>query len=250
MAQEIAYGLHAVEELLRRRPSPVSTLLLQKGRADKRLHALLKLADASGIAQRRVDRKVLDEMAKGRHQGVVAELEESVRQTADLRWSLPELVQRIESDSAALVLVLDGVTDPHNLGACLRSADAAGVTAVVTPKDNAADIGPVVRKVACGATETVPLVRVTNLVRALDALKNAGLWIYGAAGEAEHSIYSQRIEGPVALVMGAEGAGLRRLTRERCDFLIKLPMQGTVSSLNVSVATGICLFEICRQRTQ
>lgn len=248
MAAELAYGLHAVEELLRRRPSPVRALLLQKGRDDRRLHALLALANASGIEQRRVERKQLDELAQGRHQGVVAELEPGATQNSELRWSEAELVKNLRDKPSALVLVLDGVTDPHNLGACLRSADAAGVTAVLTPKDNAADLGPVVRKVACGATETVPLVRATNLARALDQLKEAGLWIYGAAGEAQSSIYETRFDGPIALVMGAEGKGLRRLTRERCDFLIKLPMAGSVSSLNVSVATGVCLFEIGRQR--
>jgi 23S rRNA (guanosine2251-2'-O)-methyltransferase len=145
--------------------------------------------------------------------------------------------------------VLDGVTDPHNLGACLRSADAAGVSAVVIPKDRSADITAVVRKVACGATEAVPLVRVTNLARTLQALKAAGVWIYGAAGEAERSLYSLDLRGRVALVMGAEGHGLRRLTRECCDELMSLPMAGSVSSLNVSVAAGVSLFEAVRQRS-
>ena len=144
--------------------------------------------------------------------------------------------------------MLDGVTDPHNLGACLRSADAAGVDAVIVPKDRSADLTPTVRKVACGAAEVVPFVRVTNLSRALAALKERGIWVYGAAGEAEKTIYDSDLHGPMALVMGAEGSGLRRLTRENCDFLVKLPMAGLVSSLNVSVATGVCLFEAVRQR--
>ncbi|MCB1854974.1 MAG: 23S rRNA (guanosine(2251)-2'-O)-methyltransferase RlmB, partial [Halieaceae bacterium] len=148
----------------------------------------------------------------------------------------------------ALLLVLDGVTDPHNLGACLRSADAAGVDAVIVPRDRAADLSPVSRKVACGAAEVVPFVRVTNLARTLQALKERGVWLYGTAGEAQQSLYASDLTLPLALVMGAEGAGMRRLTREQCDFLVSLPMAGSVSSLNVSVASGICLFEARRQR--
>jgi 23S rRNA (guanosine2251-2'-O)-methyltransferase len=247
MSRERAYGLHAVEELLRSRPEVVTRLLVAKGREDRRLSRVLALADAGGVPVEPVARKVLDGLVSGRHQGAVAELEGNSG-SGDLRWSEAQLIEAVSGRRDALVLVLDGVTDPHNLGACLRSADAAGVDAVVTPKDNAADITPVVRKVACGATETVPLVRVTNLARALDGLKEAGLWLYGAAGEAEASLYQSDLSGPVALVMGAEGKGLRRLTREHCDVLVKLPMAGVVSSLNVSVATGVCLFEIVRQR--
>lgn len=245
---ERAFGLHAVEELLRRQPASVSSLYLAKGRDDKRMQALLQLADRAGVPIQRLARGKLDALVPGRHQGVVAELGAGGDAGQDLRWSEKQLLQAVDGNAAALVLVLDGVTDPHNLGACLRSADAAGVTAVVTPKDNAADITGVVRKVACGATESVPLVRVTNLARTLDQLKGAGVWIYGTAGEADTDIYSADLRGPVALVMGAEGPGMRRLTRERCDVLVKLPMAGVVSSLNVSVATGVCLFEIQRQR--
>jgi 23S rRNA (guanosine2251-2'-O)-methyltransferase len=154
----------------------------------------------------------------------------------------------IERADKPLLLVLDGVTDPHNLGACLRSADAAGVTAVIVPKDNAASITPVVRKVACGAAEVVPFIQVTNLARTLKQLQDARVWIVGTTGEADESLYQQDLKGPIAIVMGAEGAGMRRLTKEHCDFLVKLPMAGSVSSLNVSVATGICLFEAVRQR--
>ncbi|WP_439107131.1 23S rRNA (guanosine(2251)-2'-O)-methyltransferase RlmB [Congregibacter sp.] len=248
MATEYAFGLHAVEELLRRQPKSVSRLWLQKGRDDGRMQALLVLASNADVPISRLPRGKLDELVSGRHQGVVAELGENTAGQSDLRWSEAQLQQALSDEPQALVLVLDGVTDPHNLGACLRSADAAGVTAVIVPKDNAADITAVVRKVACGATETVPLVRVTNLARSLDTLKAAGVWIYGTAGEVGVSLYSTEFSGPVALVMGAEGAGMRRLTRERCDFLISLPMAGAVSSLNVSVATGVCLFEIRRQR--
>jgi 23S rRNA (guanosine2251-2'-O)-methyltransferase len=245
---ERAFGLHAVEELLRRQSASVSCLYLAKGRDDKRMQALLKIADSAGVPVRRMARNKLDDLVPGRHQGVVAELGAEAETGSDLRWDEKQLLQAVDGNPTALVLVLDGVTDPHNLGACLRSADAAGVTAVVTPKDNAADITGVVRKVACGATESVPLVRVTNLARMLDQLKDAGVWIYGTAGEADTDLYSADLSGPVALVMGAEGPGMRRLTRERCDVLVRLPMAGAVSSLNVSVATGVCLFEIQRQR--
>ena len=184
-----------------------------------------------------------------RHQGVIAELRAGPDGSPhDLRWSEARLLEALRGQARALVLVLDGVTDPHNLGACLRSADAAGATAVVIPKDRAADLTGAVRKVACGATESVPLVRVTNLARCLDKLQAAGLWLFGAADEAREDLYAKDLTGPLALLVGSEGDGLRRLTRERCDFLVRLPMAGAVSSLNVSVATGICLFEIGRQR--
>ena len=184
-----------------------------------------------------------------RHQGVIAALRAGPDGSPhDLRWSEARLLEALRGQARALVLVLDGVTDPHNLGACLRSADAAGATAVVIPKDRAADLTGAVRKVACGATESVPLVRVTNLARCLDKLQAAGLWLFGAAGEAREDLYAKDLTGPLALLVGSEGGGLRRLTRERCDFLVRLPMAGAVSSLNVSVATGICLFEIARQR--
>jgi 23S rRNA (guanosine2251-2'-O)-methyltransferase len=145
-------------------------------------------------------------------------------------------------------LILDGVTDPHNLGACLRNADAAGVQAIIVPKDNAAQITPTVRKVAVGAVESIPLVQVTNLARTMKHLQQKGVWIIGTAGETDTCLYDVKLTGSLALVMGAEGKGMRRLTREHCDQLVKLPMAGMVSSLNVSVATGICLFEMVRQR--
>jgi 23S rRNA (guanosine2251-2'-O)-methyltransferase len=189
MAPEYAFGLHAVDELLRSKPRSVSRLWLQKGRDDQRMQAILALADRAGIPISRLTRAKLDDLVSGgRHQGVVAELGGEQATTADLRWSESELIAALTDNPDALLLVLDGVTDPHNLGACLRSADAAGVTAVITPKDNAADITGVVRKVACGACESVPLVRVTNLARTLDALKSAGVWLYGAAGEADQSL--------------------------------------------------------------
>lgn len=245
MSDDYSYGLHAVEELLRRHPERVGELLLQGGRDHPKAAGLQLLAEAAGIAVRQHPRSELDALVDGRHQGVVARL---VSGGTDLRWSEAQLMAALDDHPAPLLLVLDGVTDPHNLGACLRSADAAGCAAVIIPRDKSADITPVVRKVACGATETVPLVRVTNLARCLQALKRAGVWLYGTAGEAGRSLYELDLRGPVALVMGAEGKGLRRLTRETCDELVSLPMAGAVSSLNVSVATGVCLFEARRQR--
>jgi 23S rRNA (guanosine2251-2'-O)-methyltransferase len=242
------FGLHAVGEVLRRRPEAVTGLLVAQGRADRRLRELLGLAERADVPVQRLPREALDARVDGRHQGVVATLAAAGASEQDLRWGEAQLFAAIEAQRNVLLLVLDGVTDPHNLGACLRSADAAGVQAVVIPKDRAADITPVVRKVACGATATVPLVRVTNLARCLDGLKERGVWLYGAAGEAEQSLYGCDLTGAVAIVMGAEGKGLRRLTRESCDALVSLPMAGSVSSLNVSVATGVCLFEVVRQR--
>ena len=241
---ELVFGLHAVDALLRRQPESVSRVLLQAGRRDKRIAALRELAANQGVAVEELPRDALDRKVSGRHQGAVAEVIGATR-----AWDESMLWQRLaELERAPLVLVLDGVTDPHNLGACLRSADAAGVDAVIVPRDKSADLTPTVRKVACGAAETVPFVRVTNLARALEGLKERGIWLYGAAGEAEASLYDSDLSGPAAIVMGAEGGGLRRLTREACDHLVKLPMAGSVSSLNVSVATGICLFEVVRQR--
>ena len=188
-------------------------------------------------------RSDLDALASGRHQGVAALCEGAGVQDENYLFALLQ-----ELDEPPFLLVLDGVTDPHNLGACMRSADAAGVQTVIVPKDNAVGVTPTVQKVACGAAETVPLVVVTNLSRTLKQLQDQGLWIVGTAGEAEQLVYDVDLKGPMALVMGAEEKGLRRLTRENCDLLVKLPMAGVVSSLNVSVATGICLFEAVRQR--
>lgn len=246
------YGIHAVDSLLRQNPGSVQRLLAQQGREDKRVGALLELARNQGVVVVREPRRVLDELVKGRHQGIVAEtlaLTSSGDAAQPNLWQEADLMRMVDEKTApVLLLVLDGVTDPHNLGACLRSADAAGVDAVVVPKDKAADLTAVSRKVACGAAEVVPFVRVTNLSRTLQALKERGVWLFGTAGEAENTIYDNDLTVSMALVMGAEGSGLRRLTREQCDFLVRLPMAGSVSSLNVSVATGVCLFEALRQR--
>lgn len=250
--QQYIYGIHAVDSLLRQNPKSVQRLWAQQGRDDKRIGALLELAQNQGVPVARETRRAMDEMAKGRHQGVVAEVS-AVSVSGDTGqanlWQEVDLLRAVDAkEGPMLLLVLDGVTDPHNLGACLRSADAAGVDAVIVPRDKSADLSPVSRKVACGAAEVVPFVRVTNLSRTLQALKERGVWLFGAAGEAENSIYDKDLSVSMALVMGAEGSGLRRLTREQCDFLVRLPMAGSVSSLNVSVATGVCLFEAQRQR--
>ena len=240
---QLIFGIHAVSSLLERQPERVEQLFVQGGRGDKRMEALLAMAERAGLAIARLDRKELDEMVSGKHQGVVARSKGSpLLRERDLDMLLDGL------DHPPLLLILDGVTDPHNLGACLRTADAAGVDAVIVPKDNAAGLNATARKVACGAAEVMPFVQITNLARTLKSLQERGVWIYGTAGEAEQEIYDVDMAGPVALIMGAEGKGMRRLTREHCDYLIKLPMSGSVSSLNVSVATGVCLYEIGRQR--
>jgi len=247
------YGIHAVDSLLRQNPKSVQRLWVQQGRDDKRITSLLQLAQNQGVPVARQPRQDLDEMVSGRHQGVVAEALNAPpvhgEPTQPNLWREADLLKVVQDkEGPVLILVLDGVTDPHNLGACLRSADAAGVDAVVVPKDKSADLNPTVRKVACGAAEVVPFVRVTNLSRTLKALQERGVWLYGTAEDAEKSIYDSDLRTSMALVMGAEGIGMRRLTREQCDYLVRLPMGGSVGSLNVSVATGICLFEAVRQR--
>jgi len=253
LSVQYVYGIHAVDSLLRRHPQTVLRLVLQAGRDDKRIAGLHDLARNQGVAVVREARAALDRLVAGRHQGAIAELRgDAAADTlppASNLWRENELLQLVENKAGpVLILVLDGITDPHNLGACLRSADAAGVDAVVVPKDNSADITPVVRKVACGAAEAVPFVQVTNIARALQALKARGVWVFGADGGAEKSLYNSDLTTDIAIVMGAEGTGLRRLTKAQCDHLVRLPMAGSVSSLNVSVATGIALFEAVRQR--
>jgi len=241
---ELIYGMHAVDALLEKQPERVIEVYALKGRDDERLNAVLAKAREWGISVQFMQRKALDDKsADEQHQGIIARVKAvKILTDNDLDACIDNL------NVPPFLLILDGVTDPHNLGACLRSADAAGVHAVIIPKDNSASLTPVVRKVACGAAESVPLIHVTNLARTMRALQDKGIWIYGTAGEATQNIYDCKLEGGMALAMGAEGKGLRRLTREHCDELIKLPMAGSVSSLNVSVATGVCLFEVVRQR--
>ncbi|WP_188149707.1 23S rRNA (guanosine(2251)-2'-O)-methyltransferase RlmB [Teredinibacter waterburyi] len=242
MKQELVFGIHAVQSLLNAAPDRVQELVVSQGRQDQRLKNVLSLADTCGKPVRYLDRRDLDELCDGNHQGVIAYASQAKA------YNEQALYDMLDDGSNPLILILDGVTDPHNLGACLRSADAAGVDAVVIPKDNSVGLTDVVRKVACGAAETVPLIAVTNLARSMKKMQEKGLWIAGAAGEAEQSIYEADLSGPRAIVMGAEGSGMRRLTRETCDDLVKIPMAGSVSSLNVSVATGVILYEVVRQR--
>jgi 23S rRNA (guanosine2251-2'-O)-methyltransferase len=244
MNEESVYGLHAVRALIERRPRAVRRVLLQAGRSDRRVQELIELARTHGIALETRPGAELDALAGGGvHQGALARVEPAAPLAEE------ELLMRLDGAAPApLVLVLDGVQDPHNLGACLRVADGAGANAVVVPRDRAAGLTPVVRKVAAGAAESVAFTQVTNLARFLKALKDAGLWVVGADGEAETDYAAADLKGPLALVLGAEGGGMRRLTRENCDFLVRLPMRGAVESLNVSVAAGILLYESLRQR--
>ena len=245
MAGPVTYGIHAVRVLLARNPERVRRLLVASGRDAGRLVELKSLAQRAGVQVIASDDSSLDKLAEGgRHQGVVAEI---VPRASDPETQLEEALEAAEG--APLLLVLDGVQDPHNLGACLRSADAAGVTAVIAPRDRAAGLTPVARKVAAGAAETVPFVPVVNLARVLRDLQGRGIWLVGTDDTADKTLFEADLTGPVALVMGSEGEGLRRLTRECCDQLVSIPMAGAVESLNVSVATGIVLFEAVRQRT-
>jgi 23S rRNA (guanosine2251-2'-O)-methyltransferase len=243
---ERVFGLHAVGSLLQRDPARVSVLLALESRTDTRMTEVLQLAEKAKVPVRRVSRRELDELVAGvSHQGVVAET------GAALSLGEKELPAFLEAlGGGAFLLVLDGVQDPHNLGACLRSANAAGVDAVIIPRDRSAPLNATARKVACGAAESLPVIRVTNLARTLRFLREAGVWIYGATGDAESSLYETDFCGPLALVLGGEGRGLRRLTREHCDGLLSIPMAGSISSLNVSVAAGVFLFEVRRQRAQ
>ena len=249
MAQihEWLYGIHALTAVLEREPQRILEIYIAKGRDDERLHTLINLARKNGLGIQFCNKKILDDKAQGEsHQGVVARAQPAKTLSEN---DLDEIITHAQNmGKAPFLLVLDGVTDPHNLGAVLRSADAAGVDAVIVTKDKSASLNATVRKVACGAADVIPLIQVTNLSRTLAELQEKAIWVVGTAGEATQSVFDCKMNGPIALVMGAEGKGMRRLTRERCDELIKLPMHGTVSSLNVSVATGICLYEILRQR--
>jgi 23S rRNA (guanosine2251-2'-O)-methyltransferase len=235
--------------VLERHPERVLAVRAVESRGNARMQEIERLATAAGHRVQRIDaRSLAQRLGDVAHQGVLAE----VRPLSP--WSEDALLDALTRDAQArpeppLLLVLDGVQDPHNLGACLRTADACGALAVVVPKDRAAQLNATVRKVAAGAAETTPVVAVTNLTRTLKLLKEAGLWIVGAAAEAERLARECELTGPVAIVMGAEGAGLRQLTRQSCDSLVRLPQLGAVESLNVSVATGMMLYEAVRQRS-
>lgn len=248
--KNIIFGLHAVEALILQHPERIIQLSLLQDRADKKIERLIDLVNSKNINLPQhikiqfVSRQALDKLTHAaNHQGAVALCEKSKQYSEkDLDNLLDQLTK------PAFLLILDGIQDPHNLGACLRSADAAGVHAVLAPKDKSVGLTPTVSKVASGAAESVPFIQVTNLARTLCDLKERNIWIYGAAAEASQTLYQADLKGSIAIVLGAEGTGLRRLTRDHCDFLLTIPMAGSVSSLNVSVATGVFLFEAVRQR--
>lgn len=237
-------GINAVASAIEHDIEHVREVLVEAGTRNARLQALQREAEDRGVPVRRVNQQALDGVAGSvRHQGVVARYE------AARTWDEGDLEGLVEGASGrALLLVLDGVQDPHNLGACLRSAAAAGATAVVIPKDRSAPVNATVRKTSSGAADRIPVVRVTNLARTLKAVQALGVWVYGLAGESEGSLYGLDLTGNVALVLGGEGEGLRRLTREHCDQVVGIPMPGEMESLNVSVASGVALFEAVRQR--
>jgi 23S rRNA (guanosine2251-2'-O)-methyltransferase len=238
-------GIHSVRTALKHGVGQVREILFDSRRNDRRLGKLLSEARKLGVSASASDKTELDQLVgSAQHQGVIARV---TMPAAQAESYLDQLLQDL--DEAPFLLILDGVQDPHNLGACLRSADAAGVHAVIAPKDRAAGLTPVACKVASGAAETVPFIQVTNLARTLRQLRDAyGLWVVGMAGEAEQGIYQADLKGPLVLVMGSEERGMRRITREQCDALVSLPMAGAVESLNVSVAAGVALFEAVRQR--
>lgn len=243
MAQDsLVFGFHTVTARLRHSPDSVREVLIDERRHDPRLKRLLELAAGCGVKVQTVPQKRLDGLVRdARHQGVVA-LVSAISKARDLEDVLAS------AGKSPLLLILDGVQDPHNLGACLRVADALGANAVVAPKDRAVGLTPTAEKVACGAAETTPYVMVTNLARSLRMLQEAGIWVIGTAQDAPMALAQCDLRQGVALVLGAEGEGMRRLTTETCDQLVAIPMVGSVESLNVSVAAGICLYEARRQR--
>ncbi|RZT41840.1 23S rRNA Gm-2251 2'-O-methyltransferase [Cupriavidus agavae] len=239
---KLLIGFHAVQARLRQNAQSVSDIYIESNRKDRRMQDFIRLAEGLGVTLHPVDAERLRGMAgTDRHQGVVARAED-----VSLALNLDELLDGIEG--TPLLLILDGVTDPHNLGACLRVADGAGAHAVIAPKDRSVGLNTTVAKVASGAAETVPYITVTNLARTLRELQERGIWVIGTDDGTEKSLYDVDFKGPVAIVMGAEGEGMRRLTRETCDDLVSLPMAGGVESLNVSVASGVVLYEAVRQR--
>ncbi len=241
---EWIYGIHAVEKRLKQGGQGVQRLIMPAGRMNPRQQKLLQLAKKLNIPVEKAPKKFFERF-EGVHQGVVAACAPQADQP---HYEEADLLALIEQSTAPIVIFLDEVQDPHNLGAILRTADATGVLAVVIPKHHSVGVTPVVRKVACGAAETVPVIAVNNLARTLEQVKAQGLWVIGLAGETEHTLFQQDLRGAIGLVLGAEGKGLRRLTRAQCDFICALPMEGSVESLNVSVAGGVALYEALRQR--
>lgn len=241
MAADLLFGIHALEKMLKQSPQSIHFISVMKGPLGKRVQAVVNQANRLGINVHFEPKSFFNKI-EGVHQGVVAE----VAKQAELTEA--DLLRLVSEANQPLCLFLDEVQDPHNLGAILRTADATGVTAVVIPKHNSVGVNETVRKVACGAAETVPLIVVSNLSRTLNTLQQAGMWMVGLAGETDKTIYEMDFKGAVGLVMGAEGTGLRKLTRENCDYVAAIPMLGSVESLNVSVATAVTLYEAVRQR--
>lgn len=245
MSLQMLAGFHAVQARIRHAAETIKELYVENARRDKRMQNFITQAERAGLRLIFVDKQRLDAMAKGvRHQGLIAMASE-----VSLTLDLNDLLDSLEDDGVKpLLLILDSVTDPHNLGACLRTADAAGAHAVIAPKDRAVGINPTVRRVACGAAETLPYITVTNLARTMRQLRERDVWLVGTDDQAEHSMHQVDATRGMAWVMGAEGEGMRRLTRETCDELVSIPMLGAVESLNVSVASAVCLYESLRQR--
>lgn len=242
MALEWIHGFHAVEAAIKE--DRVIRVMLDPTRKDKRMQALYDLLDEFKIRYERADLQTIEKMVQdSRHQGVIAEIEVRGAESEDYLY---KLLDRIEHPP--FLLILDEVQDPHNVGACLRSAEAFGIDAVIVPKDNACSLTPIVRKVSSGSSERVPFIEVTNLSRMLEKIKARGIWVSGLAGGGDATIFTADFRGPLAIVMGSEGSGIRRLTEKHCDFIVKIPMEGEIESLNVSVATGVTLAEAYRQR--
>jgi 23S rRNA (guanosine2251-2'-O)-methyltransferase len=238
----VLFGFHAVRARLRLAPKTVQTVYVEVARKDRRMQDMLKSLKESGVSVHTVESDRLDRMCgHNRHQGVVAQAS-AIEQPTSIDDYLDTLTV------PPLLLILDGITDPHNLGACLRVADGAGAHAIIAPKDRSCGINATVAKVASGAADSVPYFTVTNLARTITELQERSIWVLGTTDDAPQTLYQAKLDGPLALVLGAEGEGMRRLTRERCDALISIPMYGSVESLNVSVATGVCLYEAARQR--
>ena len=245
-SKQYTYGIHAVTALLKQHNTKVEHLYVQHNRNDGKIATIVKLAEKFHIPISEMNRSDMEnKIGGGIHQGIIAQCD------ATNLWGEHDLLALLDHlNRDPLLLILDGVQDPHNLGACLRTANAAQVDAVIIPQDRAASLTPIVRKVACGAAELTPVVQVTNLARIMRTLKERGIWCYGLDGMAPLSLYETTLKGPLAIVMGSEGQGMRRLTKDQCDQLLAIPLQGNVTSLNVSVATGIALFECQRQKIQ
>lgn len=244
MKEQLIYGIHTIAAFLDKQPQNILSVFVQQDRLDAQTNNVVAQAKKNSIAVQPISKEKLAALLPDvNHQGVAAKVSLIVHSENDLEKIITSLIE------PAFLLILDGVQDPHNLGACLRSANAAGVHAVIVPKNNATGLTPIVHKVASGAAAVTPFIQVTNLARTLGKLKELGIWIYGTSSIAKKSLYSTDLKGPIALVLGGEGKGLRRLTEEYCDEILSIPTRGTVESINVSVATGICLFEALRQRS-